>query len=137
MGDRTHYLDRKPGKFGVTIQENPSKGKHGIGAILEKKHWRTTANGRNNTKINTFIQTATIKIRNDIFGAEFASIYGTDEINRKACAQLLLDGAGLCLATAGPPAGAIWVYNRLYKTLSKITFGITIFSEKKQISMRL
>jgi hypothetical protein len=36
MGDRTHYLDRKPGKFGVTIQENPNKGKHGIGAILEK-----------------------------------------------------------------------------------------------------
>jgi hypothetical protein len=107
---KTHFLDRNPGKFGVTVQDNPNKGKHGIGAILEKKHWTTTANGSNKSKINTFTQTATIKIRNNIFGSEFASIYGTDEINRKACAQLLLDGASLCLATAEPPAGAIWIY---------------------------
>jgi hypothetical protein len=44
-------LDRKPGKFGITVQEKLNKGKHGIGAILERKFSKTTTNN-NGSNIN-------------------------------------------------------------------------------------
>jgi hypothetical protein len=123
MGDRTHFLDRKPGKFGVTVQEDPNKGKHGIGAILERKIITTTTNN-GGAKITTVVQASTIKIKDNIFGEEFASLYGTRENQQRAMSSwklTLLSGATERFA---PPVGAAWIYIGLTKVLPKAMLAV-------------
>jgi hypothetical protein len=127
---KTQFLDRKPGRFGVTVQENPNKGKHGIGAILTKKIDKTTSRNSNGSVTTTITQTSTIKIKNNIFGAEFASIYGTDESKRTGHAQFMLDAATM-YATEGITTETAWVYIAATKHLPKAFLIVQYFAARK------
>jgi hypothetical protein len=123
MGDRTHFLDRKPGTFGVTSQENLNKGKHGIGAILERKFSKTTTNN-NGSKITTVVQTSTIKIKDNIFGEEFAKLYGTRESRQMAINEWKLALIGGITGKLVPPTVAAWIYIAQTKFLPKAILAI-------------
>jgi hypothetical protein len=125
---KTQFLDRKPGFFEVAVQDNPNKGKHGIGAILKKRIDRSTSKNSNGSVTNTLTQTSTIYIKNNIFGAEFAAIYGTDESRRRALAQTGLDALSLYASEGiSVPARAAWVYIAQTKYLPRVFLALQLY----------
>jgi hypothetical protein len=116
------YLNERK-TLSSTITENPNKGKHGIGATLEKKFSKTTITNSDGSKTTSIIQTTTIKIRNNIFGAEFAALYGTKEARGIGWASLGLSAVSLYYAETIPVTVA-WLYIGQTKVLPKVFLGV-------------
>jgi hypothetical protein len=101
----------------VQEKDNPNYGKHGIGAILERVYNKTKTKNSDGSITNTITDLELIKISDNIFGAEFASLYGTLE-NR----AITTNGILLSLAAEGVtrlPVEAAWIYIGMTKVLPK------------------
>jgi hypothetical protein len=116
------YLNERK-TLSSTITENPNKGKHGIGATLEKKFSKTTITNSDGSKTTSIIQTTTIKIRNNIFGAEFAALYGTREKRGILAADLTLAIVN-AYYTKIVPMEVAWLYIGQTKILPKVFYAL-------------
>jgi hypothetical protein len=117
---KKQILDRNPGKLEVKVKMQ-NEWKHGVGAVLTTNINTTKTKNRDGSVTIKVIQTSTINIKKNMFGTEFAKLYGTDQLRRRNNAQFWLDAANTTLAIVPTPVSLAAKAAKVAKTTTDMT----------------